>query len=117
MTPKPSQDFLELMAEKFRLLGDPTRLLILRCLVDQGELNVRQIVCESGGSTANVSRHLKQLAETRMIGRRKQGSFVFYRLSDPVVAKICKLVCDALIRELEEEVKRSKKILRRRQSP
>jgi ArsR family transcriptional regulator len=107
-----SDDFLVLVAEKFRMLSDPTRLAILQCLMDEGELNVSQIVEMTGRGVANVSKHLKMLAEARMVARRKQGSYVLYRLDDPVLKKICTLVCDSLRRELEKEVAHTKRLLR-----
>jgi len=92
-------ELLALMAEKFRMLSDPTRLAILRCLMDRIELNVSELVSLLGRELANVSKHLKQMAETGLIARRKQGSFVLYRLVDPVVDKICELMCDSLRRD------------------
>ena len=114
MIPVASDEFLELVAAKFRMLADPTRLAILRCLMEKGEMNVGQIVATSGRSTANVSKHLKHLSEARMLVRRKEGSFVLYRLDDPVLKKICELVCDSLSRELESEVRRNKQLLKKR---
>jgi DNA-binding transcriptional ArsR family regulator len=41
MKPGPiSDELLALMAEKFRMLSDPTRLAILRALMNSGELTV-----------------------------------------------------------------------------
>ena len=113
MIPVAADEFLELVAAKFRMLADPTRLAILRCLMEQGELNVGQIVSASGKSVANVSKHLKHLSEARMLVRRKEGSFVLYRLDDPVLKKICELVCDSLRRELENEVSRNRRLLKK----
>ncbi|HJQ79556.1 MAG TPA: metalloregulator ArsR/SmtB family transcription factor [Lacipirellulaceae bacterium] len=110
----PSDEFLGLVAAKFRMLSDRTRLAILDCLMHQGELNVGQIVDATGRGLANVSKHLKLLAETKLISRRKHGSFVLYRLDDPVVEKICELVCDSLRRELEGEVRRNKQLLKKK---
>jgi ArsR family transcriptional regulator len=112
--PVASDEFSELVAAKFRMLADPTRLAILRCLMEQGELNVGQIVSASGRSVANVSKHLKHLSEARMVVRRKKGSFVLYRLDDPVLKRICELVCDSLRRELEAEVSRNRRLLKKR---
>jgi ArsR family transcriptional regulator len=108
-----NDDFLALVAEKFRMLSDPTRLAILSCLMKEPELNVSQIVELTGRGVANVSKHLKMLAEARLVVRRKEGSFVVYRLDDPVLKKICELVCDSLRRELEAEAKRNKRMLKR----
>ena len=83
-------EFLDLMAEKFRMLADPTRLAILRALM-QGERNVNQVVEETGRNQANVSKHLKMLAGAGLVSRRKEGLQVFYRLDDPLVERLCKL--------------------------
>jgi ArsR family transcriptional regulator len=102
------------MAEKFRMLSDPTRLAILRVLMRSGEKTVTQVVAETGQSFANVSKHLKQLASGGLLARRKEGSFVKYRLDDPVIEKICELVCDSLRRDLEEQLRKTNRALRQR---
>lgn len=106
-------ELLALMAEKFRMLSDPTRLAILRCLMNRQELNVGQLVSLTGRGLANVSKHLKQMADTGLIARQKCGSFVHYRLEDPVVDKICELVGDSLRRDLEAELKINKNLLKK----
>lgn len=96
---------LELMADKFRMLGDSTRLAILNSLMMGGELNVSEVVVATNRNTANVSKHLKQLAASGLLARRKEGSFVLYRLNDPVVERICELMCDSLRSEIESQLK------------
>ena len=109
--PAPIPDaFLDLMAEKFRMLADPTRLAILRTLM-QGERNVTQVVEATGRNQANVSKHLKMLAEAGLVARRKEGLQVFYKLADPLVERLCKLVCETIVQEAREEVERQKKLL------
>lgn len=102
--------FLDLMAEKFRMLSDATRLAILRALM-QGERNVSQVVDETGRGQANVSKHLKLLLEGGLVARRKQGLQVFYRIDDPIVERLCSLVCETIAREARDEVDRQKKLL------
>ena len=116
MAAAPTEEMLALIAEKFRLLGDPSRLAILHCLMEEGELNVSQVVKLSGRSTANVSKHLKMLADASLVARRKEGPFVLYRLDDPVLTRICELACDSLRRELAVELSRNKRLLRKRHS-
>ena len=99
------ESLLLVMAEKFRMLGDPTRLGILRALMSEGEMTVGQVVAVTHQGTANASRHLKQLAAAGILARRKAGAFVHYRLDDPVIEKICALVCDSLVSELEAQLK------------
>ncbi len=103
-------EFLDLMAEKFRMLGDTTRLAILRSLM-AGERNVTQVVAETGRGQANVSKHLKLLAEAGLLTRRKEGLQVFYQLSDPVVERLCRLVCETIVESAASEVKRNQSLL------
>ena len=102
--------FLDLMAEKFRMLSDPTRLAILRTLM-QGERNVSQVVEETGRNQANVSKHLKLLADAGLVTRRKDGLQVFYRLDDPLVDRLCKLVCETIVHDAQQTVERQKTLL------
>ena len=110
------EEFLVLMAEKFRMLGDSTRLAILHSLMDGAELNVSQVVTATNRNVANVSKHLKQLADGGLLTRRKEGPFVLYRLNDPVVEKMCSLVCDSLRREIESQLQHSQRLLGRKTS-
>jgi DNA-binding transcriptional ArsR family regulator len=103
-------EFLDLMAEKFRMLADPTRLAILRTLM-AGERNVSQVIVETGRSQANVSKHLKMLAEAGLVGRRKEGLQVFYKLADPLVERLCRLVCETIAEEARGEMARQQKLL------
>jgi DNA-binding transcriptional ArsR family regulator len=108
-TPIPDE-FLDLIAEKFRMLADPTRLAILRTLM-AGERNVTQVIDETGRNQANVSKHLKMLAEAGLVVRRKDGLQVFYKVADPLVERLCKLVCETIAEDAREEMARQKKLL------
>lgn len=91
--PSPiSENLIIDMAERFKMLGDASRLRILRALMTR-EMNVTEIVESTGLSQANVSKHLRLLTSARMISRRKSGLNVFYSIADPVVQKLCDLVC------------------------
>jgi DNA-binding transcriptional ArsR family regulator len=110
MPPHIPDDVLELMAEKFRMLSDPTRLAILRCLM-AGERNVGQVVAETGQGQANVSKHLRLLADAGLIRRRKAGLQVHYAIADPLIDKLCRLVCDTIQAGLRQEVERNRALL------
>ena len=99
MADRVPDELLETMAAKFRLIGEPTRLAILHALMDGAEKNVGQVVAETGRTEVNVSRHLKQLAKGKMLARRKSGLQVFYRLTDPVIEQVCRLVCGSLLKD------------------
>ena len=87
-----NRDAAELIAERFRALGDPTRLLILDFLWREGEIAVGGIAAQVGGSQQNVSKHLAILRIQRIVARRKQGTKTLYRITDRGVYR---LVCGA----------------------
>ncbi len=112
MTNPIPDDLLDLMAEKFQMLADPTRLAILRTLME-GEKSVGQVVRETGRGQANVSKHLKLLAECGLICRRKEGLQVYYKLDDPLVEQLCSLVCGTIRGEVERNITQQRALLRK----
>lgn len=90
-----SDEALELVARRFAVLAEPMRLRLLQALFG-GELNVNALVEATGGTQANVSRHLQTLTQAHILSRRKEGLQVFYAISDPTIFKLCDLVCGSL---------------------
>ncbi len=86
---------LELIAARFRVLGEPVRLNLLQ-LVCEGEMSVTELVEATGASQANVSKHLGILLEAGLVARRKEGLNVFYRIADESVIELCDIVCRSL---------------------
>ena len=82
---------LERVARQFRVLGEPLRLSILQAICAR-PLTVTEIVAATGATQSNVSRHLSLLASAGVIARQKNAQFVYYRLSDSLVMKLCELV-------------------------
>jgi rhodanese-related sulfurtransferase/DNA-binding transcriptional ArsR family regulator len=70
-----------------KALSSPYRLEILELLA-QGERTVDSLATEIGLSVANASQHLQALRQAVLVDSRKEGLFVFYRLSDPAVFEI-----------------------------
>ena len=91
-----SQPLLEEAARRFSLLSEPVRLSILNQLHVHGEMNVQALVENTGHGQANVSKHLQLLAGEGMVSRRKEGLYVYYKISDPTLSAICMLVCGRL---------------------
>jgi ArsR family transcriptional regulator len=65
----------------FRLLGDPTRLRLLRVLA-QDRFNVTELTGILAAAQSNVSRHLTLLKDARLIAESREAGFVYYRLAD-----------------------------------
>ena len=85
--------FIEDVARRFGLLSDPTRLKIVSVLHEEGECTVGQVAEASGTSTANASQHLQRLAAGGIVGRRRDGQTVRYRIVDDTIEKLCAIVC------------------------
>ncbi len=83
---------LEQVAEFFAAMAVPMRLKILNALRD-GERNVGDLTAEFGCSQANVSKHLRVLAQKGLIGKSTRGTSAYYRVIDPRVYQLCDLVC------------------------
>jgi len=91
-------EMIELVARRFQVLGEPCRLRILQAL--QGKaMTVNQIVETLEGNQPNISKHLQILFDTGLVGRERWGNNVFYSVADPVVFKLCELVCRSTARQ------------------
>ncbi|MCA3748654.1 MAG: helix-turn-helix transcriptional regulator, partial [Rubrobacter sp.] len=85
------------------------RLKLVYALMD-GEKRVSELVEETGGLQANVSKHLGVLLDAGVVRRRKQGTSSYYRISDDTVYQLCDLMCGSVEKRLEvqlEELARS----------
>jgi DNA-binding transcriptional ArsR family regulator len=82
----------ELAAQRFRLLGEPMRLRILQAL-EAAEQPVNEIVAALGASQPNVSKHLQALCQGGLVSRRREGLNIYYGIADPMVFRLCRLVC------------------------
>lgn len=87
-----SDKMLALVARRFRTLGEPFRLRILQ-LLQRGELTVGQLVDSLDGNQPNVSKHLAILHDAGLVSRRREGTSILYAISDPMVFRLCELVC------------------------
>ncbi len=97
-----TDDALELVARRFAVLAEPMRLRLVQTLFE-GERNVNALVEATGGTQANISRHLQTLTQGNVLARRKEGLQVFYRISDPSIYKLCELVCGSLEKSLTKQ--------------
>ena len=100
--PHPLPDpLVELIAQRFRVLGEPMRIRLLDPLRD-GAATVQELQEATGASQQNVSKHLGVLLRAGLVGRRKQGNFARYAIADEVVFSLCDEVCGGLRRQLDE---------------
>src|SRR5262245_50257623 len=94
-----SDDLVELIARRFRAIGEPMRIRMLDRLRD-GEATVGELSDALSASQQNVSKHLAVLADAGILGRRKDGNRVYYRVTDDGVFDLCETVCGSIERQL-----------------
>lgn len=97
---QPGQAMLELIANRFRAMGEPMRLRLLVSL-QGGERSVGEVVNELRTSQANVSKHLQVLTSAGLLKRRKDGLKVLYSIAEPEVFNMCSAVWNSLKRDLD----------------
>lgn len=100
--PELTEKAIELIARRFAVLAEPMRLRLVHALFD-GEMSVNALVEASGGTQANVSRHLQTLTQAHVLSRRKEGLQVFYAIADPTIFKLCELVCGSLEKQFTKQ--------------
>jgi DNA-binding transcriptional ArsR family regulator len=102
--PSPLPDLLvELIAERFRVIGEPLRIKLLDRL-RSGEASVGELTEALGATQQNVSRHLVVLHAAGIVSRRKEGTRVVYCIADQSVYELCESVCGSLQQSVAELV-------------
>jgi DNA-binding transcriptional ArsR family regulator len=87
MMPLPADHHLAVIAETYRLLGDPTRLkVVLTCL--DGPISVGEIAKNTGASQSLVSHHLRLLRAARLVRGTRRNKQVFYEAADHHIASM-----------------------------
>jgi ArsR family transcriptional regulator len=87
-----SDEVFERAAELFAVLSTPIRLRIISQLC-QGEKNVGQLLEIIGVAQPNMSQHLNIMYRAGLLGKRRQGAQVFYRIADESAVMVCRAVC------------------------
>lgn len=94
--PHPLSDpLVEVIAERFRVIGEPMRIKLLDQL-RAGEASVGVLTESLGAGQQNVSRHLNVLHSAGILSRRKDGTRVLYAIADDSVFELCETVCGSL---------------------
>lgn len=108
MSLKVDIELYKLKAELCKTFSDPTRLIIIDELRN-GEKAVGELVQTIGISQALVSRHLAILRERGVVQTRREGTSVYYRLSNTKICQACDMVHEILI----DQITKNKKIMDR----
>ena len=87
-----SDEVFEQAAEVFRVMSAPMRLKIISSLCN-GEKNVGQLLSEIETTQPNMSQHLNTLYQSGVLGKRREGVQIYYRIVNDRVVTLCRAVC------------------------
>jgi DNA-binding transcriptional ArsR family regulator len=95
------EPLVELVAQRFRVIGEPMRIRILETLRSE-TLTVNEVAERLGTSQQNVSKHIGVLTQAGIVAREKDGTKVRCSIADPVIFELCDLVCGGLHQQVAE---------------
>jgi ArsR family transcriptional regulator len=101
----------KLQSEFCKVFTHPTRLLIIHLISDQ-EMSVKDLVAATGLRQSNVSQHLSILRTNRIIDERRNGNFVYYKLTNPKIIEACNLIREILASQYAKDAKSISSVLR-----
>lgn len=87
---------LDEAARRFALLSDPTRLRVVRALLEHDGATVGELARLVGTSLPNVSQHLSRLQDGGVVRRRRDGRSVRYAIADPTIEGLCDAMCRSI---------------------
>lgn len=104
--PVESDKVFELAAEIFQVMSAPMRLKIISSLC-HGEKNVSQLLKEIQTTQPNMSQHLNSLYQSGVVGKRRDGVQIYYRILNDRVVTLCRAVCAqiAIQADIDESTK------------
>lgn len=94
---------VEEAARLFAILSEPSRLILLRSLMEQA-MTVSELIETTGLKQGNVSKHLGVLLEARFVAREKEGNFARYAIADPNLLALCELMCGRIEQEAQKRL-------------
>lgn len=87
-----SEEVFEKAAEVFRVMSAPMRLRIISALCN-AEKNVGELLAEIDTTQPNMSQHLNTLYQAGVVGKRREGVQIYYRIINERVVTLCRTVC------------------------
>ncbi len=95
-----SEEVFEKAAEIFRVMSAPMRLRIISALCN-GEKNVGELLAEINTTQPNMSQHLNTLYQAGVLGKRREGVQIYYRIVNERVVSLCRAVCVQIASDAE----------------
>jgi len=78
-------------AQCIKAIAHPFRLSVLSLLAE-GEKNVQELTRALGTSQSNVSQHLCQMREKKLVSTRREGNMIYYAITNPKMLQLMALM-------------------------
>ncbi len=102
MSATPAPEMIDKIVERFRALGDASRVRLLLHL-KSGERNVAELSAAIGLAQPSVSKHLAVLKQAGLVECRRQGTQCVYSVVDRSIFDLCAVVCDSVMRHVRRQ--------------
>lgn len=104
MNMRKDKTLFELQSEVCKTLASSKRIEIISALKN-GEKSVGELVAILGVPKANVSQHLAVMRHKGILKSRREGTNIYYSVSNAKVVQACTLMKEVLMEQMQEKGK------------
>lgn len=98
-----NKELFKLHADFCKFMANPKRIEIL-FLLGEKEMCVEEIAIEMCVRVPNISQHLAVMRERGIVETRREGTKIYYRLSNPKTLQACIIMRNAMIEQMEKNI-------------
>lgn len=98
-----NDEMMQIVAHRFKVMSEPLRLKILQ-LLKNGEKSVGEIAGILHLKHGTASANLNALAKASLVTSRREGTKIYYRITNQMVLKICDVACECIHKEIHDMV-------------
>jgi ArsR family transcriptional regulator len=104
-------EIFELHADFCKILSSSKRLMIIELLAKQ-EMSVSEMAQALDAQPSNVSQHLTVLRSRHVVESHKEGQTVYYKLTNPKLAKVCAEIRSILLDGMEKRGEKARGLIK-----
>lgn len=97
------KEIYKLHADFCKFMANPKRIEIL-FLVGEKEMCVDELALAMDARVPNISQHLAVMRERGVVNVRREGTKMYYSLSNPKTLQACMIMRDAMYEQMEKKL-------------
>ena len=98
------KELLKLHADFCKFMANPIRIEIL-FLLGEKEMCVDELASEVKVKVPNISQHLAVMREKGVVEVRREGTKMYYKLTNPKTLQACCIMREAMIEQMTKQKK------------